>query len=235
MHKHRGLVGFLALLVLWGMHHLPGREVFLYPLMLFDTMVHEMGHGLAALLLGGRLEKLQLFSDGSGLAWTAVDTGWKKGLVAAGGLLGPPFLAAFALAAARSPRSARVWLVGMAAFLLGCLAYFVRGGMAWPVLLVLGLALLAIGLLARDRVVEVTTLVLALELAVLTYSRSDYLFMGSAQINGTTRVSDVGAISAAIGLPYWVWGILIGLFSAVLIAWEGRNYLRATHDFSADP
>ena len=234
MHKHRGLVLFLALLVLWGLHHMPGREILLYPLMLFDTMVHEMGHGLTALLLGGRLQKLELFSDGSGLAWTAVDTGWKRGAVAAGGLLGPPFLAAFAFAAARSPRTARVWVVGMGAFLLGCLVAFVRGGTAWPMLLLVGLALLAIGLLARESVAQLTTLVLALELAVLTYSRSDYLFVGSAQVNGALRVSDVGAISAAIGLPYWFWGIVIGLFSAVLIGWEARNYLRATRDLSAE-
>jgi hypothetical protein len=228
MHKHRGMVLLLALLVLLGMHYMPGSGLILYPLMLFDTMVHEMGHGLTALLLGGKLDKLELFTDGSGLAHCAVRYPWQEALVAAGGLLGPPFMAAFAFAAARRPRAARIWVLGMGAFLLGCLIGFVRGGMAWPFLLLISLGLLAIGIRGRTQWVQVTTLVLGLELAVLTYSRSDYLFVGSATINGATQVSDVGAIAAALVLPYWFWGGVIGLFSALMIGWEARSYLRST-------
>lgn len=230
MQKHRGLLLLAALLVLWGIHYLPGSGLVLYPLMLFDTMVHEMGHGLTALVLGGRLEKLELFTDGSGLAWTAVEPGWRQAAVAAGGLLGPPFLAAFAFGAAQSPRAARVWVLAMGTFLLGCLIGFVRGGMAWPFLLLISLTLLAIGLRARAQLVQLTTLVLALELSVLTYSRSDYLFMGSAVVNGARRASDVGRIAESLGLPYWVWGAVIGLFSALLIGWEARSYLRSTRE-----
>jgi len=217
-----------ALLVLWGIHYLPGSGLVLYPLMLFDTMVHEMGHGLTALILGGKLDRLELFTDGSGLAWTAVEPGWKQAAVAAGGLLGPPFLAAFAFGAAQHGRAARVWVLGMGAFLLGCLIGFVRGGMAWPFLLLMAIALLVIGIRAKAQLVQVTTLVLALELSVLTYSRSDYLFVGSAVINGTKHVSDVGAIAECLGMPYWFWGAAIGLFSALLIGWEARSYLRST-------
>jgi len=222
------MVLLLALLVLWGIHYMPGSGYILYPLMLFDTMVHEMGHGLTALLLGGRLDKLELFTDGSGLAHCAVRHSWQHALVAAGGLLGPPFMAAFAFSAARSPRGARVWVLGMAVFLMGCLIGFVRGGMAWPFLLVMSLLLMAIGLRGKAQLVQVTTLVLGLELSVLTYTRSDYLFVGSATVNGATQVSDVGAIAAVLILPYWFWGALIGLFSALLIGWEARSYLRST-------
>ena len=228
MQKHRGLLLLVALLVLWGIHHLPGRGVILYPLMLFDTMVHEMGHGLTSLLLGGRLEKLEVFSDGSGLAWTAVAPGWRQAAVSAGGLLAPPFLAAFAFGAAQSARAARAWVLGMGVFLLGCLLVFVRGGMAWPFVLAIALVLLAIGLRARAQLVQVATLVLALELSVLTYSRSDYLFVYSAVINGASHKSDVGKIADTLGLPYWFWGSLIGLFSALLIGLEARSYLRST-------
>lgn len=228
MNKHRGLTLLAALLVLCGIHYLPGSGLILYPLMLFDTMVHEMGHGLTALLVGGKLAKLELFTDGSGLAWTAVEPGWRQAAVAAGGLLGPPFLAAFAFGAAQYPRAARVWVLGMGAFLLGCLFGFVRGGMAWPFIMLMAVSLLAVGIRARAQVVQVTTLVLALELSVLTYSRSDYLFVGSAVVNGVKRVSDVGLIAERLGFPYWFWGALIGLFSALLIGWEARSYLRAT-------
>lgn len=228
MARKRGLALALALLALWALHHMPYRGVLLYPLMLFDTLCHEMGHGLTALLLGGQLQKLDLFTDGSGLAHTATSGGWKRGMVAAGGLLGPPFLAAFAFSAAHTGKGARAWLLGMAAFMLGVLGFFVRGGMAWPFLLVMGLTLLLIGLKARDGLAQVVTLVLALELSVLTYTRSDYLFVKSCEINGQNYASDVGLIAEALWLPYWVWGALIGLFSAWLIFVEIRAFLRAT-------
>ncbi|MBT9584772.1 M50 family metallopeptidase [bacterium] len=228
MQKNRGLALGAALLVLWGLHHMPYRGVMLYPLMLFDTLMHEMGHGLTALLVGGQLHRLDLFSDGSGLAHTATSGGWKTALVAAGGLLGPPFMAAFAFGAAQTPRGARAWLVGMSLFILATLAFFVRGGMAWPFLLVIGLVLLVLGLKGNTAVTQVSTLVVACELSVLTYSRSDYLFMPSATVNGVIHTSDVGLIARALHLPYWLWGICLGLLSALLILWEIRSFLRAT-------
>ncbi len=40
----------------------------LYPFTILATWFHEMGHGLAALLTGREFERLQIFSDGSGVA-----------------------------------------------------------------------------------------------------------------------------------------------------------------------
>ena len=45
--------------------------VALYPFTLLGTWVHEMGHGLGALLCGGRFDRLEIFEDASGLAFTA--------------------------------------------------------------------------------------------------------------------------------------------------------------------
>ena len=38
------------------------------PLVLLATLMHELGHGLAALMLGGSFAQLQLWADGSGVA-----------------------------------------------------------------------------------------------------------------------------------------------------------------------
>src|ERR1700690_2678235 len=71
---------------------IPFGGVLLYPLTLLSTWVHEMGHGMTALLCGGRFASLDVFANGSGLAYTATSRPWQAGLVAAGGLVAPPIV-----------------------------------------------------------------------------------------------------------------------------------------------
>ena len=70
-----------------------------YPLMLLSTLVHEMGHGVAALLVGGSFHQFQMWVDGSGVAmWSAEPSRWRLAVVAAGGqaaLLAPRFAHGF--------------------------------------------------------------------------------------------------------------------------------------------
>src|SRR5262249_33735343 len=102
-----------------------GRQL-LYPFTLLATWVHEMGHGLTALLVGGRFEKLEVFSNASGLAHTAGYGGWRSGLVALGGLLAPPLAGASILALGRGGRRARLILFALALALAISPAIWVR-------------------------------------------------------------------------------------------------------------
>jgi len=62
----RSLLWVLALIaIIWQLPH--GRTL-LYPLSLLATCAHELGHGLAALLVGASFESFTLHADGSGLA-----------------------------------------------------------------------------------------------------------------------------------------------------------------------
>ena len=42
-----------------------------WPLLLFSTYAHEMGHGLAALLVGGTFSRFEMWANASGMAHTA--------------------------------------------------------------------------------------------------------------------------------------------------------------------
>ena len=66
------LVAFVITLVLWNV---PQLDFILYPVRLFVTFVHETGHGLAALISGGRFVNFTVSPDGSGVALTAGDEG----------------------------------------------------------------------------------------------------------------------------------------------------------------
>ena len=52
----------------------------------------EMGHGLAALMVGGEFHKFYLYSDASGVAYTSREEGIASAIVSAGGLVGPAIL-----------------------------------------------------------------------------------------------------------------------------------------------
>src|SRR5262245_59992666 len=98
----------------------------LYPLTLFTTWVHEMGHGVTALIVGGSFRSLEINWNAGGVAFTTRAAGWPGALVAAGGLLAPPLLGALTLAVVHGPRRARVLLGGLAVAILVSLVLYVR-------------------------------------------------------------------------------------------------------------
>lgn len=73
-----GLAGLATLL----MAFIPWLGWLNYPFRLLLTMVHELGHGLAALLTGGEFIRFVVFPSGAGLAYTA--GGWRWVIVPAG-------------------------------------------------------------------------------------------------------------------------------------------------------
>ncbi|MDX1502509.1 MAG: M50 family metallopeptidase [Thermoanaerobaculia bacterium] len=89
-----------------------------YPLRLLLTVVHELGHGLAALATGGRFSHFAVFADGSGVAYTA--GGWRLIVVPAGYLGAALFSAALVALAARRRRAR--WLLGGLGAAVGALS-----------------------------------------------------------------------------------------------------------------
>ena len=105
---------------------IPFGTTLLYPLTLFATWVHEMGHGLTALALGGRFSSLDIYANASGLALTTSNGPWQSGVVAMGGLLAPPLVGAALLAISRGPKRAQAILIALAVALVASLAIWVR-------------------------------------------------------------------------------------------------------------
>jgi len=56
-----------------------------YPLRLLVTLIHELGHGTAAILTGGEFVRFEVFSNGAGLAYTR---GGIRPIIIAAGYLG---------------------------------------------------------------------------------------------------------------------------------------------------
>jgi hypothetical protein len=207
----------VAALAIWAVQRLlPMGRLVLYPFTLLATWVHEMGHGVTALLVGGRFLRLDIYADASGLATSSAPPGIRQAVVAAGGLLAPPLVGALLLLLGR--RAARPLLLGLSVAMMLSPALWVRTPIGW--LTVGGLALLCAlcgrFLDAGGRLFFVQ--LLGLLLALDTVTRADYLFMGSAAVGGQMRPSDVSAIASATFGPPALWGgIIAGLSAALLL------------------
>ena len=189
---------------------LPLGAQILYPLSLFTTWVHEMGHGLTALVLGGSFDKLQIFANGSGLALCGARSGWPEALVSLGGLLAPPLLGAAILGLVHGPRRATTLLAGLAIGLVVSLAIYVRspaGLVAMPIV-ALALAAAAWGWRAHPERRVILAQVLGVILALDTATRMvSYVFTAKVEVDGQVDASDIANVAENLGGNYIFWGI----------------------------
>jgi Peptidase M50B-like len=196
----------------------PLGGILLYPLSLLATFVHEMGHGLTALVTGGTFSSLEVFGNASGLAHTTSAHPWARALTAVGGLLAPPIVGAALLTVSRGPRRSRGVLLAMALFIVVSLAIWVRSLAAWIVLPIDALVLAWFGWRATPRSRMVFAQLVGVSLAIDTWSGKGYLFTDEVTIDGRTVPSDIVNFAHAVGGPYLVWGFAVFVVSCMLLA-----------------
>lgn len=221
---HRGqmiVVLLLSIAVTVLLYYVPYGPVIGRPLILFSTFAHEMGHGLAALLVGGDFLNFKMWLDASGVATTAVpDTRLSRAAVSTGGLIGPALLSTVIFALATKPRWAR-WVLGGFGVLCALSVILVVRNL-FGIVFVLGCALsmITIAKFASHRIAHFVLVFLGTQLALSVFSRADYLFSATARTSQGDFPSDVANIADALFLPYWFWGGLIALLSGCLL-WVG--------------
>ena len=221
------LVLLVSVALTVALYIVPYGQYLAYPLMLLSTLAHEMGHGVAALLVGGSFHRFEMWPDGSGVAvWSGNVGPLSRAMVAAGGLVGPAVAAAAGFAVGRTVRGARGALTGLAAVMFLALLLVVRN--LFGVIFV-GVVLFGCAFAARKATGEVAQLLLiflAVQLALSVFSRGDYLFTPVAETGAGTMPSDVGQMANALLFPYWFWGIVCGAVSVAVLLYGVKAYWR---------
>lgn len=203
----------ISAVVTFGLYVVPYGHVIARPLMYLSTLVHELGHGMAALLFGAHFEELRMYADGSGVALTAAASKWQHVAIAAGGLVGPAVAAALGFAMARRARWSRLGLGAIGLFLVWAMIFKVRSGFGLAVAGTVALGALAIAWRARADVAQLVLGFLSVQLALSVFSRGDYLFMEKGATGAGVMPSDSAGLAAMLGGPYWLWGGLCAAFS----------------------
>lgn len=207
--------------------YVPYGHIIGYPLFLISTLVHEMGHGLTALALGGNFHSFKMWEDGSGVADISGHySRFSAALIAAGGLVGPAVAAAISFLAAKKAAIARLFLSALGVLLIVAEFLFVRNFFAIFFVAVLAAIFLWLAQQSRPWLAQASLVFVAIQLALSVFSRSDYLFTKTAVTAQGSGPSDVAAIADALLLPYWFWGALCALFSVIVLVLGLWSYLR---------
>lgn len=204
----------VAALATIALYFVPYGQYVIYPLMLFSTYVHEMGHGLTAELVGGDFVNFQMWQDGSGVA---MHRGHYNGLqlatVAAGGLLGPAIAGALFFVLGRWTRAARAGLFAFGVASVVAMLWVVENGFALGFVGGVAALCLAVGYFAPAWLARIVVVFVAMQLSVSAFSRGDYLFMEYAETSAGRMPSDVTQMANALAGPYWLWGGLVAALS----------------------
>jgi len=196
----------VACLLLWD-------TFVVYPFRLFVVFLHEISHGLAAVLTGGSIVSIGLRSDEGGVCLTR--GGWPFLILNAGYLGSLLWGALFLLLGARRAQARSVVAV-VGVFTLVVTLVYVRTWFGFAYGLGAGLVLLAVASKLRPAVSEF--LLAAIGVTSSLYAvwdiASDVLLRSAAQ-------SDAAALARLTGVPAVAWGVAwvvlsIGVLVSVL-------------------
>jgi Peptidase M50B-like len=205
----------ISMLLSW---FIPFGRMLMYPFTLLGTWVHETGHGLAALAMGGSFASLDVFADASGLAHVTHPPGIATAVVAAGGLMAPPLAGALILIVARGPRRSRGLLAVLGLLLAVSLVCSVRSLAGWIGMPLVAGLFLAVARFGGPRECMWLAQFTGLRMAVDTVTRVDYLFTANVIVDGKPLPSDISNLSSALGGNYLLWGSLLAGCSFALVA-----------------
>ena len=216
-----------------ALYHIPYGNLILYPFSLVFTFIHEMGHGITAILVGGQFKDFVMSLDGSGLASAMVPSSrFAMAAYAAGGLLAPPIVAAICLFISKNPKLSRITWYAFAAICVISIVLVVRNTFGIFFVALCGVASFALAKFPKtDAIPRYAMLVLAITQLTSVFARGDYLFVkyasGDSMNPATQQLSDVGAIAEQLFLPYWFWGGLIAIFSIIILILGIRAFFRS--------
>jgi hypothetical protein len=201
----------------------PWAPMLLYPFRLLTTWVHECGHALMTVLVGGRVLSITIAPDGSGITESVIPAGRvTAGLVASSGYLGAAIVGCLLLAATRIEKRAHMILVGLGACMLATLVVWMRNLFGAAVVLAWGVTLIA---LARRGIGNVPRFLLSF-LAIQVALNSVYDIRVLFQID--RGPSDAATMARLFLLPSGVWAagwmlVSVAMLGATLWTTRGRR------------
>jgi hypothetical protein len=216
-----GLAALAAVVISW----IPIVNILDYPLQLMLTLVHELGHGLTAIITGGSFHNFRVAPDGSGVAFTS--GGWRL-LIIPAGYLSVAIFAAALISLGRTHRRSRIALgiIGVAMIVFSLC--FGRPAEASIMAVGLGVLTIMIGcifgalflrtaLKASAGVVIFLLHLVAIKAGLTAFT--DLFGLFGITINGSfgAQINDAANMAALTHLPAFFWALVWIGFAVVII------------------
>ena len=192
----------------------PWGQLLLYPFKLFTTWIHECGHAVATLVLGGSVHSISIEPDTSGITRSLMPAGRiARGIVASSGYLGASVVGCLLMAATRIEKRAPAILWAVGAFMLVTLIFWIRNLFGGLAVLTWGAALVALGRRGSGGVPRFVLSVLAIQVALNSVYDIRVLFLVSG------GHSDAETMARLFLLPPWLWASTWMLMSVAMLGW----------------
>jgi hypothetical protein len=190
----------------------PWAQFLLYPFKLFTTWVHECGHALMTILVGGRVTSITIEPDTSGLTRSLIPSGRvARGLVASSGYLGAAVVGCLLMAATRVEKRAPAILLGLGVCMLFTLALWMRNLFGFGVVLAWGVALVALARKGMGNAPRFLLSLLAIQVALNSVYDIRVLFLIDR------GQSDAATMARLFLLPSWMWATAWMLMSVAML------------------
>jgi hypothetical protein len=193
-------------MVLWDV---PLVRQVLYPFRLFNTFVHELGHGIAATATGGTFKYLMVNPNMSGEAWTA---GGNRFIIASSGYLGSMLFggALIIVTSWKNVTASGVFFCLGVGFGILCML-FVRNRFGLLMSIVLTVGLLAAGVYLEAPWDGYLLLFLAVQATLNALNSLVDLLKVTARKEKS--INDAAAMAEIFPLPAMVWAMVWGVLS----------------------
>lgn len=206
-------LGIISML-LW---RLPGFEWLLYPFRLFNTFVHELSHGIAAVATGGSFRRFMVHADLTGTAWSAGGIRW---IVSSAGYIGSALFGGLLTILSARGVSARAVLFGLGLALGGMCILFVTNAFGVVAGLLLAGALCLAGRQLPKLWADTLLLLLAVQMMLNALESVFDLVAISRFAPGMT--TDAQNMAQATGAPALVWAVLWSVIAIVILVMSLR-------------
>ena len=200
----------------------PWGPLALYPFTLFTTWVHECGHAMVAVVLGGAVRSITIQPDTSVLTRSLMPASLPaQAIVASAGYLTASVVGCLLLTASRVDRRAKPILWSIGAVMLVTLVLWVRNLFGAVVVVLWALTLLFLGgKRATKGVAGFAISILAIQVSLDAVFDIRTLFF----VRGA---SDAATMARLTGAPAWLWAavwmaISVALLVSTLRATRGR-------------
>ena len=204
-----------------------------FPFRLLVTIVHELGHGLAAIFTGGSFRNFTVAANGSGLAYTT--GGWRWVVIPAGYLSEAIFSAVlFRLGGNLKASRWALGIIGGAMIVLSL--WFGRPGgfsiqaIAGSVLgmifgVIFGALFLKLALQAGSTLITFFLHFIAIKAGLATFSDL-FVVIGLSLQRGNVPHTDAHAMAELTHIPPIIWALLWAIIALMFIAWAVLGRLR---------
>jgi len=204
----------LATVLILIFMNIPYVRYVMYPFDIFATWVHEFCHGMAAIMTGGKINQLLIFSDTSGLAYTT--TSCCRPFVVSAGYQGTAVFGFLLLLFRRTKRGPRTGAMVLGLTMIISLAIWIRNAFGIVIILVLGLALCASAWKLPSFWIRNLYVSVAVTTTMNSITNVRDLFGQNQYVNGQPSSTDAHTMADLVGGSSGIWASVWLIFSLLM-------------------